>query len=133
MSDEIARLGEKPVSRRNFLGTTAKVGAGVALASTGLDLSAFKTDAAGVTLTYLGLNNNPPFVHGQQDCVAQFMKLNPGVTVKYIPAPITSADAYHDKLVTVLSAHDGSVDVFDSDVIWQAQWAPAGWAAPLDK
>jgi multiple sugar transport system substrate-binding protein len=125
--------GNGSLSRRDFLGTSAKVGAGVALASTGLDLTAFKTDAAGVTLNYMGLNNNPPFVHGQQDCIAQFMKINPGVTVKFIPSPVTSADSYHNKLVTVLAAHDSSIDVFDSDVIWQAQWAPAGWAAPLDK
>src|ERR1700674_4995811 len=89
MSD---RDNARQPSRRDFLGTSAKVGAGLALAGAGLDLSAFKTDAAGVTLTYMGLNNNPPFVTGQQDCIKQFMKLNPGVTVKFVPSPITSAD-----------------------------------------
>ncbi len=58
----------------------------------------------------------------------------PGSLVtSYLLRTTASADAYHDKLVTIFSAHDGSIDVFDSDVIWQAQWAPAQWAAQLDK
>ena len=56
------------MSRRDFLGTGAKIGAGLALASAGLDLTANKSEAAGgITLNYMGLGNNPaPFAHGQQ-------------------------------------------------------------------
>jgi multiple sugar transport system substrate-binding protein len=133
MSDEIARLGEKPVSRRNFIGTTAKVGAGVALAGTGLGLAPRKSNAAGVTLNYIG-NIDNVFPKAIYALLKQFEALHPGVTCNFVPAPNNgSADAYHDKLVTIFSAHNGSIDVLDSDVIWQASWAPAGWAYPLDK
>ncbi len=125
---------DKRLSRRSFLGTGAKVGAGLALASAGLDLSARASEAAGgVNLTYMGLGNNPaPFDHAQQNCMAQFNASHPGITAKYISEPPGEADNGHNKMVTLFSAHDGSVDIFDSDVIWQAQWAPAGWAQPLD-
>src|SRR5919199_164653 len=124
---------EQPVSRRAFLSTGAKVGAGLAIAGAGLDLKPRKADAAGVTLTYMGLGNPTEFPHGQQDVLAQFNKTHPGITARFVAAPAGEANIIHDKLVTVLSAHDSSIDVFDSDVIWQAQWAPAGWAVPLDK
>ncbi len=57
------------MSRRDFLGTGAKIGAGLALASAGLDLTANKSEAAGgITLNYMGLGNNPaPFAHGQRN------------------------------------------------------------------
>lgn len=125
--------GSSP-SRRDFLATSAKVGAGVAIAGAGLDLAPRQASAAGnVSITYMGLAEPTDFPHGYADVVAQFNKAHPGITAKYIPAPPGEANIYHDKLVTVLSAHDGSIDVFDSDVIWQAQWAPAQWAAQLDK
>ena len=133
MSDDMTDLGEQPVSRRAFLRTGARVGAGLAVAGAGLSLEPRKADAAGITLTYMGLNNPTEFPHGQQDLIAQFNKTHPGIRARYVSAPAGEANIYHDKLVTVLSAHDGSIDVFDSDVIWQAQWAPAGWAVPLDK
>jgi multiple sugar transport system substrate-binding protein len=120
-------------SRREFLSTSAKIGAGAALAGAGLDLAPRKANAAGgITLTYMGLADNAG-THGQEQIVAQFNATHPGITAKFVSAPTGEADVYHDKLVTVLSAHDGSIDVFDSDVIWQAQWAPANWATPLDK
>jgi multiple sugar transport system substrate-binding protein len=127
-------LGRRAVSRRGFLGTGAKVGAGLAIAGAGLDLKPRKTDAAGnITLTYMGLGAPTEFPHGQNDVIAEFNRTHPGITAKFVAAPSGEANTYHDKLVTVLSAHDSSIDVFDSDVIWQAQWAPAGWAVPLDK
>jgi multiple sugar transport system substrate-binding protein len=132
--DDKADLGGRSVSRRDFLGTSAKVGAGLAIAGAGLNLAPRKTDAAGnISLTYMGLGPNSAFPKGQQAMVDAFNKSHPGITAKFVAAPSGEADTYHDKLVTVLSAHDGSIDVFDSDVIWQAQWAPANWAVPLDK
>jgi len=130
-NDSNGTHGRHP-SRRDFLSTTAKIGAGVALAGAGLDLAPRKAEAAGINLTYMGLANSTDFPHGQEDVIALFNATHPGITAKFIPAPTGEANIYHDKLVTVLSAHDGSIDVFDSDVIWQAQWAPAGWAAQLD-
>ncbi len=131
-NDSNGMHGRRP-SRRNFLSTSAKVGAGLAVAGTGLDLVADKASAGNISLTYMGLGNSPAFPKGQEACVAQFNSTHPGITAKFIPAPTGEADIYHNKLVTILSAHDGSIDVFDSDVIWQSQWAPAGWAAQLDK
>jgi multiple sugar transport system substrate-binding protein len=125
--------GNGGLSRRDFLGTSAKVGAGLALAGAGLDLAPRKADASGITLTYLGLQSPAAFPHGYEDVVAEFNRTHPGITGKFVAVPPREADIYHDKLVTILSAHDSSIDVFDSDVIWQAQWAPAGWATPLDK
>jgi len=130
----MSKSESRGMSRRDFLGTGAKIGAGMALAGAGLDLSPRRTEASGgITLTYMGLGNNAaPYDHGQQDCMAQFNASHPGITAKYIPQPPGEADNGHNKLVTLFSAHDGSIDIFDSDVIWQAQWAPAGWAQPLD-
>ncbi|HVC83501.1 MAG TPA: ABC transporter substrate-binding protein [Chloroflexota bacterium] len=130
--DSNGTRGHHP-SRRDFLATSAKIGAGVALAGAGLDLAPRKANAAGVTLNYIG-NIDNIFPHSQQGLLKQFEALHPGVTCNFVAAPNNgSSDAYHNKLVTIFAAHDGSIDVFDSDVIWQASWAPAGWAAPLDK
>ncbi len=134
MTDELTDSTQQHPSRRNFLATSAKVGAGTALASAGLELvwrSADTVDAAGATLTYIGLKSNAK-PHVQIDMLKQFAQLHPGVTTQFVTSPTGAADAYHDKLVTIFSAHDSSIDVADSDVIWQAQWAPAGWTAPLD-
>ncbi|MGH2346026.1 MAG: extracellular solute-binding protein, partial [Chloroflexota bacterium] len=134
-NDSSDRHGRSP-SRRDFLSTTAKIGAGVAIAGAGLDLAPLaprKADAAGITLNYMG-NVDNVFPHVQAGLLKQFEAKHPGVTCNFVAAPNNgSSDAYHDKLVTVFAAHDGSIDVFDSDVIWQASWAPAGWAAQLDK
>src|SRR5579871_4606623 len=107
-------------SRRSFLGTSAKVGAGLAIAGTGLDLAPRKkADAAGITLNYIG-NVDNVFPKSNQGILNQFEALHPGVKCNFVAAPNNgSADAYHDKLVTIFAAHDGSIDVFDSDVIWQ--------------
>lgn len=131
MKKDVAASQKRRSTRRDFLRTTAQVGAGVALAGTGMTQVARSTEAASVTLTYMGLQDTA-FPHIQQQMFAQFEAAHPGVKVEYAPAPNGEANTYHDKLVTVLSAHDGSIDVYDSDVIWQAQWAPAQWAAPLD-
>jgi multiple sugar transport system substrate-binding protein len=134
MSDHKTGLDEQPVSRRDFLTTSAKVGAGVALAGTALGAAPRQAKAANVTLTYYSLQSHAGTGSVNQDMLTMFEKLHPGVKVNHLISPSTeAADIYHDKLVTILSAHDGSVDVFDSDVIWQAQWVPAGWVVALDK
>ncbi len=128
-------MSDTTVSRRDFLSTGAKVGAAAALAGAGLSTAtSSRTEAANVTLTYYALQSKYGTGSVQRDMLKMFEQLHPGVKTNLLISPSTeAADIYHDKLVTILSAHDGSVDVFDSDVIWQAQWAPAGWATPLDK
>ena len=125
-------LDRRSISRRGFLLTGAMAGAGAALAGAVLGEGALRpARAAGGALTYMGLQS-PAFPAAQKLVLAAFERAHPGLSVRFAPAPSGSADAYHDKLVTVLAAHDGGIDVFDSDVIWQAQWAPAGWIVPLD-
>ena len=131
MSTERTGSHGRHPSRRDFLAAGARAGAGLALASTGLEVVWRSANAGSVTLTYIGLKSRAN-VHVQQEMLNQFAKMHPGVTTQFATAPTGSADAYHDKLVTIFSAHDSSIDVADSDVIWQAQWAPAGWAVPLD-
>src|ERR671938_648063 len=119
------------LTREECLTTGSKLGAGLALAGAGMDLLPRSAEASG-TLTYMGLKDTAaPDV--QKMMLKQFEKLHPGVKTQFVQSPTGSADAYHDKLVTVMSAHDSSIDIFDSDVIWQAQWGAADWAVPLDK
>lgn len=118
-------------SRRDFLAAGAKVGAGLALAGAGLDLAPRGAEAASATLNYIGINDTLT-PSGPLAQIKMFEQQNPGVKVNFLKAPSGAADSYHDKLVTLFSSHDSGIDVADSDVIWQAQWAPAGWVAPLD-
>ena len=132
MSDNDTTPTRHQLTRRDFLSTSAKVGAGVALAGTALNFAPRRAQAANVTLTYAS-NSDATFPHIETEILQQFEALHPGVKCQWAGEPVgIEADIYHDKLVTVLSAHSSSIDVFASDVIWQAQWAPAGWAAPLD-
>ena len=131
-TDRTGPRGRRP-SRRDFLATGARAGAGLALAGTGLDVVWRSANAGSITLTYIGLKENAdPKLPIK--LLKMFAQLHPGVQTQYVVSPQSGgADAYHDKLVTIFSAHDSSIDVADSDVIWQAQWAPAGWAVQLDK
>jgi len=134
MSNDATDTRDGQPSRRDFLSTSAKVGAGVALAGAGVELASPRIEvrAAGTVLNYIGiLDQLQP--QGPVDQIAAFERQNPGVKVNWIKSPQTGgADAYHDKLVTLFSSQDSGIDVADSDVIWQAQWAPAGWVVPLD-
>src|SRR5438105_3032096 len=104
--EDVLNMGDKKtdprghdVSRRGFLGTSAKVGAGLALAGAGLDLAPRKADAAGnINLTYLGLQSPAAFPHGQEDVVAEFNRTHPGITAKFVAVPPREANIYHDKL-----------------------------------
>src|SRR5436305_3802933 len=89
-------------SRRDFLATGAKAGASLALASAGLEVVWRSANAGSVTLTYIGLKSNAN-VHVQQEMLNQFAKMHPGVRTQFATAPTGSADAYHDKLVTIFS------------------------------
>jgi multiple sugar transport system substrate-binding protein len=88
--------------------------------------------AAAVTLTYMGLESSDLFPHVQEQMLAAFEQAHPGVTARFVPPPVGTADTYHDKLATIMATHSSGVDVFDSDVTWQAEWEPPGWVAPLD-
>jgi len=61
-----------------------------------------------------------------------FEKANPNVKLEYIVAPQQGANYVHDKELTMLAAKDGSIGVFNTDVIWPPEFAAAGWLSPLD-
>ncbi len=54
-NDRNGMHGRRP-SRRDFLSTSAKVGAGLAIAGSGLDLAAGKASAAGITSIILAIS-----------------------------------------------------------------------------
>jgi len=62
--------------------------------------------------------------------VAEYNAAHPGVTVKFQPMP-ANTDTQHDSYVTILSAHGTTIDLYSLDVIWTAEFAKAGWIAPL--
>lgn len=64
---------------------------------------------------------------------AMFEAKHPNVKVEFILNPQAGANSVHDKLVTMLAAKDGTVDVFLTDVIWPPELAAAGWLLPLDE
>jgi multiple sugar transport system substrate-binding protein len=53
------------------------------------------------------------------------------VTYQELPPPSSSTEV-HQTLVQQLARKDGTPDVFTQDVIWIAEFAGAGWSAPLD-
>jgi multiple sugar transport system substrate-binding protein len=126
-------LGEPIVSRRRFLGTGARVGVASAMAGTTLGrIVPRPARAAGVTLTYMGLQS-VNFPHAADQMLAAFERIHPGVKTQFLDVSGFAGGNEYQNLVTALDAGDGGIDVFDSDVIWQTQLARAGWALPLDK
>jgi multiple sugar transport system substrate-binding protein len=63
---------------------------------------------------------------------AMFEEKHPNVKVEFVLNPQQGADYVHNKLVTMLAAKDGTIDVFLTDVIWPPELAAAGWLLPLD-
>ena len=53
------------------------------------------------------------------------------VTFQELPPPSSSTEV-HQALVQQLARRSGSPDVFTQDIVWIAEFAAAGWAAPLD-
>jgi multiple sugar transport system substrate-binding protein len=57
----------------------------------------------------------------------------PNIKAEYIPKPTGGGnEEYHDKLVTMLAAGDGSIDIMNVDVVWPAELVGAKWLLPLD-
>jgi multiple sugar transport system substrate-binding protein len=63
--------------------------------------------------------------------IARFMAANPGVVVRIQQTP-DDATQRHQLYVQWLNAHVGTPDVLQLDVVWTAEFAAAGWIAPLD-
>ena len=91
-------------------------------------LNVFAEDV--VTIRYMSHSDDfgiNPEIH------AVFEAKYPNIKLEYIQTPQAGANSVHDKLVTMLAAGDGSVDVFITDVIWPPEMAAAGWLLPLDE
>lgn len=77
---------------------------------------------------YVGGQQRPDLMRA---LFAEYMKANPGVTVK-LEVGGASSDLHQKYLNMVLTARDNTLDVFLIDVIRPAQFAGAQWAEPLD-
>ena len=62
----------------------------------------------------------------------EFQELHPDIRVIYQATP-SSASERHTLYVTWLSSRSAEIDILTLDVIWVAEFAAAGWLAPLDK
>jgi multiple sugar transport system substrate-binding protein len=62
---------------------------------------------------------------------AEFAAAHPDIRLEREVGPHSST-AFHDLLTQKLKNRSTDVDVFLMDVIWPAEFAAAGWAAPLD-
>lgn len=60
-----------------------------------------------------------------------FMRENPDIRVKTLILPPIS-DLVHNEFVGRLVTGNAGIDLFALDVIWIAEFAEAGWLAPLD-
>ncbi|TFD99763.1 ABC transporter substrate-binding protein [Jeotgalibacillus salarius] len=82
-----------------------------------------------VTITYAaGVD-----VTGATDIlIDEFEAQNPNITVEYREMPADTG-ASHDQYVTMFSSQDASIDVFDADVIWPAEFAQGQYALELDR
>ncbi len=63
--------------------------------------------------------------------IQEFQELHPEIRVTYQATP-SSASERHTLYVTWLSSRSAEIDVLSLDVIWVAEFAAAGWLAPLD-
>jgi multiple sugar transport system substrate-binding protein len=64
--------------------------------------------------------------------LARFRTAHPELAVELRATP-DSADQRHQLYVQWLNAHVGEPDVLQLDVVWTAEFAAAGWIAPLDR
>ncbi|AOM82368.1 ABC transporter substrate-binding protein [Salisediminibacterium beveridgei] len=64
--------------------------------------------------------------------IEEFMAENPHITVEFREMPADTGQS-HDQYVTEFSAGDDTIDVFDADVIWPAEFAQAQYILELDR
>jgi multiple sugar transport system substrate-binding protein len=86
-------------------------------------------EPAPLTLRFVTWKPNQPPVW--DEAIRRFEQENPSVRIEREVGPHSST-ALHDLLSQKLKNRDPSVDVFFMDVVWPAEFAAAGWAAPLD-
>ncbi len=62
--------------------------------------------------------------------VAEFNKANPGLTAKLLEFP-ESADEQRNQFIQRQRAKSADCDVFESDVVWTAEFASQGWLVDM--
>jgi multiple sugar transport system substrate-binding protein len=67
-----------------------------------------------------------------QRLVDAFEEAHPGISVTYQPAP-NNTDTMRATLTTEIAGGSGSIDVYNGDVVWPAQFGEAELAMPLDE
>jgi multiple sugar transport system substrate-binding protein len=86
-----------------------------------------ENDNKKVTITFSSLETG---TQTAQKMAELFMQKNPDIQVDTVILPPIS-DVVHDEYVNKLVSRDTSIDIFALDVIWIAEFASAGWLAPL--
>lgn len=94
-----------------------------------LGLSGLSKAQKTIDIDFMGGAADEPFIMKMAE---QYEKTHPNMRVSYIVAPQT-ANRYHDKLVTLLAAHDTDIDIMTTDVVWPPELVAGGWLAPLDQ
>ncbi len=126
-----------PVSRRSFLSYGVKAGVGaaslgplLASCSRSSDTTTTTTASGPVTIQFAALNDQT----GEQVAeINKFNQLHAGkIKVEYLELPPVATDQY-SKFITAFKAQSATPDVVHIDVTWPAQFAAAGWLAPLDQ
>ncbi|RBM15889.1 sugar ABC transporter substrate-binding protein [Streptomyces sp. PT12] len=82
------------------------------------------------SITWYAINFGPEGL--PQKLIDAFEKKHPDISVKYQPAP-NNTDTMRATLTTEITGGSGSIDVFNGDVIWPAQFGAARLAMPLDE
>ena len=83
-----------------------------------------------ITLTIMG---SPTNVTDAMTKLWSTVEQKNNIKINYVESPQVS-QTYHDKLVTMFSANDSSVDVFNCNgTVWPPEFAAAGWLVPLDQ
>lgn len=81
-----------------------------------------------VTITFsFGLDPGGAF----EEVARVYSERTPGVTIRTLQLPPTPNEQF-DRYVTTFASRDSSIDVLLMDIIWVAQFAAAGWIAPLE-
>ncbi|WP_147803513.1 ABC transporter substrate-binding protein [Alkalicoccus halolimnae] len=86
-------------------------------------------DGEEVTITYA---RGQDTTNATEALIDAFEEQNPNITVEVREMPSDTGQS-HDQYVTEFSAGDDTIDVFDADVIWPAEFAQAGYALELDR
>jgi len=115
--------GNAPLSRSIALAVSAALACSMLFALAGCS----PRDSGRIEIVFAA-GNDPS--GATEALIAEYNAAHPEVTVKFQAMP-ANTDTQHDAYVTYLSAREQSIDLYSLDVIWTAEFAKAGWVAPL--